>query len=124
MKAINKIIVIIVISNLFLVSLFPKVSYALSTRGHIIEAGKSVTDAVVAPLKGLFYVGPKHIRDAYQYEVYGREKEEKRGLLRYKLFALWRAPGEEAKAVIDGCVESVESLGAATKNIISIFFSD
>jgi hypothetical protein len=96
----------------------------MSVRGHIIEMSKSAQKVIIAPLKGVFIDGPQRIQDAYQYEVYGREKEEKRGLLRYKLFGLWRAPGEEAKAIIDGCVESIESLGEMGKSFLSIFFSD
>jgi hypothetical protein len=98
--------------------------WALSARGHLIAAGKSAKNAIIAPVRGVFYDGPRRIADAYQYEVYGREKEEKRGRFRYKVFALWRAPGEEAKAIIDGGVASVASLGEMTKNLLSIFFSD
>jgi hypothetical protein len=113
-----------VIFQLILMLLYPSTSCAMSARGHMIESARSLTNVIIAPLKGIFYAGPLRIRDAYQYEVYGREKEEKRGLLRYKLFAMWRAPGEEMKATIDGVVESVESLGSVTKNLLSIFFSD
>ena len=98
--------------------------YAKSVRGHIIGAGAELTNVVVAPIKGIVYTGPKNIQKAYDYEVHGREKAEKRGLFRYKMFAVWRAPGEELKATIDGCVEAVSSCGAAVNEIISAIFSD
>lgn len=118
----RKVLVLLFVS----VVLFLDVSsvWALSARGHIIAAAKSAHTAIMAPLRGVFYDGPQRIYDAYQYEVYGREKEEKRGRFRYKLFAFWRAPGEEAKATIDGCVQSVVSLGEMTKSLLSIVFSD
>ena len=120
----NRIIVYFTLFLLIIGALFPQWIEAKSVRGHIITAGRNLSDAVAAPLKGIFILGPRRIKDAYQYEVHGREKKEKRGLLRYKLFALWRAPGEEVKGIIDGCVDSVHSLGEMTKSIISIFFSD
>ena len=113
-------IVLVVIVGLLCVSNV----YAKSIRGHIIGAGQDLVNVVVAPIKGLVYTGPQKIKKAYDYEVYGREKEEKRGLFRYKMFAVWRAPGEELKATIDGCVEAVSSCGAAVNEIISAIFSD
>jgi hypothetical protein len=96
----------------------------MSFRGHMIDAGKNLTKGIIAPFKGIFYTGPQNIKKAYQYEVYGREKVEKRGLFRYKMFAFWRAPGEELKALIDGSVEAVSFGGDAIKNILSAIFSD
>ena len=99
-------------------------AYAHSVRHHLIDTGKNFTDALCSPLYGIFIQGPKNIKDAYQYEVWGREKEEERGLLRYRLFAIWRAPGEEMKGIIDGLVGSITSLGKSGKEFLSIFFSD
>ena len=79
---------------------------------------------VCAPLKGIFITGPQNIKKAYTSEVWDREKPTKRGLLRYKIFALWRAPGEEVKGLIDGLVESAQAGGDLLKNFLSIFFSD
>ncbi len=98
--------------------------HAKSVRGHFIGAGSELANVVVAPVKGLFYTGPQEIAEAYDYEVNRREKEEKRGLLRYKLFAIWRAPGEEVKATVSGVTESVKSCGNAVNEIVSAFFSD
>ncbi|MDP3921041.1 MAG: hypothetical protein Q8R76_09600 [Candidatus Omnitrophota bacterium] len=54
----------------------------------------------------------------------GREEESKRGQWKYRLFALWRAPGDQLKGMIDGVVESAESGGNMLKEFLSIFFSD
>jgi len=86
--------------------------------------GKDVVKVVSSPLYGMFIKGPKNIKKAYQDEVWGREKKEKRGLLRYKLFVIWRMPGEEIKGIIDGVVESVDAGVHFLKEAISIFFSD
>ncbi len=114
--------------NIFVLSLFiwgvSYPGYSYSARHHLINAGKNVGDVIVRPLHGIFVKGPKNIKDAYEYEVWGREEEQKRGLLRYRLFALWRAPGEEVKGIIDGLTGSVKALGNSCKEIISIFFSD
>lgn len=107
-----------------LLFLTPSSAQAKSVRGHIFEMSRSVYDAVKAPITGIFVDGPKRMYATYQYEVHGREKEEKRNLFRYKLFAIWRAPGEEVKAIIDGCTQSVEHLGTCAKEGISVFFSD
>ncbi len=98
--------------------------YAKSVRGHLFEMGDALCGIVKEPLRGAFISGPENIKKAYMYEVHQREKPEKRGLLRYRLLAFWRAPGEEAKGIVDGCVKGVESLGTMSKECISIFFSD
>lgn len=104
--------------------ILPKPAGALSLRHHLINMGRNTAQIVIAPVYGTFIAGPKKVKEAYMYEVWGREKEEKRGLLRYKLFALWRAPGEEAKSIIDGLSESVTSAGTVIKELLSILFSD
>ena len=116
---ISKIIIIALVSVFIISSV-----YAHSARHHVIDMGKSIIEAVFSPLYGIFIKGPKNVKEAYQYEVHEREDPQKRGLMRYKLFAIWRAPGEEAKGVIDGIVGSVKSLGNSLKEFISIFFSD
>jgi len=60
----------------------------------------------------------------YKYEVYEREKPEKRRLLRYKLFAIISAPAVEIKTVIDGIVDSAAYSGKFCKELLSIPFSD
>lgn len=117
----NKIRVIIFVIAL---ALFSQDVYAKSTRGHIITMGRSLVVCVGAPFYGIFVKGPKNVKEAYQYEVWGREKPEKRGRLRGKLFGIWRAPGEEAKGIIDGVVDSVTAAGRLCKEFLSIFFSD
>ncbi len=97
---------------------------AHSIRHHLIDMGKCLIRLTLSPLYGAFIQGPRNIKEAYEYEVYGNERSEKRGLLRKKLFALWRSPGEEAKAIIDGLVDSVKAGGRFTKEFLSIFFSD
>ncbi len=119
MKKFNKIIVIIILT--FLIN---NPIYAYSIRNHLINMSKNLVETIGAPLYGLFVEGPKRIKQAYKYEVYEREKPEKRNQTKYKLFGLWRAPGEEAKAIIDGSVDSVKSAGNFLKEFISIFFSD
>ncbi len=99
-------------------------AYAYSARHHLIEMGKNAGQMIGAPLEGIFINGPQNIKKAYTYEVWEREDQQKRGLLRYKLFALWRTPGEEAKGIIEGVVESVKAGGSLLKNLLSIFFSD
>ena len=97
---------------------------AHSIRHHLIDMGKNLVRLTISPIYGTFIKGPKNIKEAYNYEVYGSEKPEKRGILRKKLFALWRSPGEEAKGIIDGVVDSVKATGEFLKEFISIFFSD
>ncbi len=115
----NKVLIIIVL--LFSLSFN---AYSSSTRHHLINMGKNLTKCIFSPLYGIFIQGPKNIKEAYQYEVWEREKPEKRGQLRYKLFSLWRAPGEETKGIIDGLVDSTKAGGQVLKEFISIFFSD
>jgi hypothetical protein len=90
----------------------------------MIDTGKNLARLAISPLKGAFVIGPKYVKDAYQYEVYGLEKPEKRGRLRNKLFAIYRAPAEETKGIIDGLVDGVKAGGRALKEFISIFFGD
>lgn len=97
---------------------------AYSARHHLINMGRNLVELVFSPLYGVFIKGPKNIKEAYEYEVYGSEKPEKRGLLRKKLFAIWRSPGEEMKGSIDGLVDSAKAGGQFLKEFLSIFFSD
>lgn len=118
----NRKYVFFIILTLFLMLSAP--AHAKSARGHLIKAGSDITSAVYAPFEAIFITGPKKIKDVWNYEVNNREKPEKRGLFRYKAFSVWRAPGCEAKALIDGCVKSITKSGDAVTNLISIFFSD
>lgn len=120
MNKLNKILIIV---TLIIILCFSN-AYAYSIRHHLINMGKNLVEVVLSPLYGLFIKGPMNIKKAYNYEVYGREKPEKRGLLRYKLFAIWRSPGEQIKGTIDGLVDSVKSAGQFSKELLSIFFSD
>lgn len=120
MKKTNKILLFLLLVTLT----FSPNAYPYSARHHLINVGKSAIKIVIAPLHGLLIKGPQNIKDAYTYEAGKREKKEKRELLRYKLFAIWRAPGEEAKGIIDGVVEAVQAGGDLLKNFLSIFFSD
>ncbi|MDD5347046.1 MAG: hypothetical protein PHT59_00355 [Candidatus Omnitrophica bacterium] len=99
-------------------------AYAYSTEHHAVNMGRDLLNVVASPIKAVVYEGPRDIKQMYQYEVYGREKPEKRGLLRYKLFALWSAPAVELKAVINGLVQSVSFAGDFCKELLSIPFSD
>lgn len=99
-------------------------AYALSARHHVYNMGRSLTKAVVAPVRAAFITGPKEIRETWRYEVRNREQPEDRGKFRYKLFAIWRAPADEVKAILDGGVESVQETANFGKEFLSIFFSD
>ncbi|MCD6583323.1 MAG: hypothetical protein J7K71_01375 [Candidatus Omnitrophica bacterium] len=104
--------------------LSPSPSFSYSVRGHLINMGKNLVEFTFSPLYGALIKGPKNIKKAYSYEVWGREKPEKRGLLRYRLFAIWRAPGEEVKGIIEGLEKSIIAGADFIKELISIFFSD
>ena len=120
MKKINKVLIL----TLLIVTLYCNQVSAYSTRHHIINMGRNLIKSVFAPLYGFFVKGPKDIKDAYEYEVYGSDKPEKRGLLRQKLFAIWSSPGIETKAIIDGSVDSVSAAGGILKEFLNIFISD
>ena len=119
MQKISKVFIFSVITCALCVN-----TYSQSARHHVINMGRNTLKVVSAPLKGVFITGPQNIKKAYTYEVWERENPTKRGLLRYKVFALWRAPGEEIKGVIDGLVESIQAGGNLLKNFLSLFFSD
>lgn len=116
----KKIIIIITL----IVSAFYSQAYAHSTRHHLIDMGKNIGRCALYPLHGIFIKGPQNIKAAYQYEVYGLEKPEKRGHFHNKIVACWHAIGEEGKGIIDGLTTSVKSGGQALKEFISIFFGD
>ncbi|MFH1578124.1 MAG: hypothetical protein ABIC18_03525 [Candidatus Omnitrophota bacterium] len=120
MKKFSKITVI----TALIMSVFCSQTQAYSVRHHLINMGKSLVELTFSPLYGAFVKGPKNIKEAYEYEVYGSEKPEKQGLLRKKLFAFWRAPGEETKGLIDGIIGSTKAGGRFLKEFLSIFFSD
>lgn len=120
MRKLSKIILVITLTTF----VFCNQASAHSIRHHLIDMGKSLVRLTFSPLYGLCIKGPKNIKAAYEYEVYGSEKPEERGLLRKKLFALWRSPGEEAKGIIDGLVDSAVASGQFLKGFLSIFFSD
>jgi len=120
MKKLSRIIIIMAL----VISLCSRQVFAHSIRHHIIDMGKNLVKLTLSPLYGVFVQGPKNIKEAYTYEVYGSEKPEKRGLLWKKAFAIWRSPGEETKGIIDGLVDSVKAGGDFLKEFLSIFFSD
>lgn len=120
MRKLNRILIIIAL----IISVSCLQTEAYSTRHHLINMGKNTVKIAFSPLYGLFIKGPKNIKEAYRYEVYGSDKPEKRGLLRKKLFALWRSPGEAAKGLIDGLTDSAAAGGQFLKEFLSIFFSD
>ncbi|MFH1339400.1 MAG: hypothetical protein ABIH40_06130 [Candidatus Omnitrophota bacterium] len=120
MKTVSKFLITVTVSAL----VFCGKAEAHSVRHHLINMGKSLVRLTFSPLYGVFVKGPKNIKEAYEYEVYGSEKPEEKGLLRKKLFAFWRSPGEEAKGAIDGLVDSVDAGGRFMKEFLSIFFSD
>ena len=115
----SKIIVFLISLNLIYL-----VGYAHSARHHLIDMGKNLAKMSTYFFYATFVEGPRNIKKAWQYEVEGREKPEKRGLFRYKIFAVWRAFGEEMKAMVKGVAGSVKAAGSALEEFISIFFSD
>lgn len=118
----RKLINIIILLSLIL--FLSQKSYAYTTEHHLVNMGRNLLNVVFSPLKGAFIQGPQEIKKMYKYEVYEREKPEKRGLLRYKIFALWSAPAVELKAIIDGLVNSAAAGGKFFKEFLSIPFSD
>lgn len=119
MKRISRIFIIIV-----LLVFFSEKAEAYSMRHHLINMTRNIIRAGFSPLYGAFIKGPQNIKKAYTYEVWEKEKPEKRGLWRYRFFAFWRTPGEMTKGIIDGLVESIEATGEFLKEFLSIFFSD
>jgi hypothetical protein len=117
---------IILIFSLVCLTILYENSYAqaLSARHHLFNAAENIIRMIFAPFKGTFVTGPRNIREAYTYEVYEREDATKRGKLRYRLYGIWRAPGEEAKGIISGIAESVNYGAEALKELISIFWGD
>ncbi|MCK4249189.1 MAG: hypothetical protein KAV18_04860 [Candidatus Omnitrophica bacterium] len=120
----NKRIIIILFISLFISWLAAEDALALSTVHHTINIFKDLGMMAVSPLKGVLVTGPSNVKKAYIYEVYEREDVEDRGLLKYKLFGIWRAPGEELKGIVSGVVEGVDYGGQAIKEFASIFWSD
>jgi len=115
----SKIVVFLISLNLIYTA-----GYAHSVRHHLIDMGKSLAKMSTYFFYATFVEGPRNIKKAWQYEVEEREKPEKRGLLRYKIFAIWRAFGEEMKAMVKGVTGSIKAAGNALEELISIFFSD
>ncbi|MFH1655031.1 MAG: hypothetical protein ABH954_00260 [Candidatus Omnitrophota bacterium] len=113
---------ILITAILFLTLTSP--SFAYTTIHHFVNMGRDILNAASAPVKAVFINGPKNVKKMYEYEVYEREKPEKRNLLRYKLFAIISAPAVEMKALIDGVVDSVTYTGKFCKEFLSIPFSD
>lgn len=101
-----------------------RMSYGYTTEHHLVNMGRNLLNVIFSPLKGAIIKGPQEIKKMYSYEVHEREKPYKRGLLRYKIFALWRAPGVELKAIVDGVTNSIVSAGNFFKETLSIVFSD
>ncbi len=114
----------ILIVSLSVFFFFQNMCMALTAKHHLFNTCKDVLNIPLSVLKGVFVYAPQNVKKAYNYEVYQREKPEKRKKLRYKIFAIWRAPGEIVKGVIDGVTEGVLSGAKALKEVISIFFSD
>ena len=115
------------IGQILLICIFllsPCQTFALSPPHHLYNISRRLCEVVGAPIYGVFFQGPKNIKEAYVSEVWEQEKPENRGQLHRKLFALWRAPGEEAKGIIKGITDSVSSLGQAGTELISLFFGD
>lgn len=98
--------------------------YAYTPTHHLVNMGRDLLNVLASPFKAIFIKGPKEVKKMYDYEVHGREKPEKRGLLRYKLFAIWSAPAVEIKSVLDGVVDSVSYAGKFCKELLSLPFSD
>lgn len=104
--------------------LYCPASFALSTPHHLYSMSRACVRVIGALPYALFVQGPKNIKETYRQEVWEQEKEKHRGKMKYKLAGIARAPGEEAKAVVDGVVFLVTDTGAFCKDFISIFFGD
>lgn len=110
--------------SLLLVFLSYQTAFSRSVPHHLYNISRRLVAAAGAPLYGIFVQGPKSIKKAWHEEVWEQEKPEKRGKLKHKVAAIWRAPGEEMKGIIDGITSSVSNFGSALKEFISIFFGD
>jgi hypothetical protein len=113
---------IIICADIFLSSSPP--AFALASAHHLYNVSRRLCETVGAPFYGLLVQGPGNVKDAYVSEAWEQEKPENNGLLRNKLFGIYRAPGEEAKGIITGITDSVTSLGKACIELISVFFGD
>ena len=118
----NKLIRIFITVILFLTLATP--SFAYTTAHHFVNMGRDILNVISSPFKAIFLNGPKNVKKMYKYEVYEREKPEKRNVFRYKLFAIISAPAVEMKALIDGIVDSCTYTGKFCKEFLSIPFSD
>ncbi|MFA5363356.1 MAG: hypothetical protein WC335_09015 [Candidatus Omnitrophota bacterium] len=99
-------------------------AFALASAHHLYNASRRLCETAGAPFYGLLVQGPKNVKDAYVSEVREQEKPENNGLLRNKIFGIYRAPGEEIKGIITGVTDSVTSFGKACIEFISVFFGD
>ena len=118
----NRLNRILITTCLFLTLTSP--SFAYTTPHHFVNMGRDLLNVVVSPVKAVFVNGPKNVKKMYKYEVYERERPEKRKLFRYKLFAIISAPAVEIKALIDGIVDSISYSGKFCKEFLSLTFSD
>ena len=103
---------------------FCQQAFALSTVHHLYLISRRLVEVVGGPFYGIFVQGPKNVKAAYHAEVWEQEKPYKNGTFKYKAAGVLRAPGEEAKGLVDGVTGSVTSAGKAAKEFISIFFGD
>ena len=110
--------------SLSLHSFFCPPAFCRSTPDHLYRISRRLVATAGAPLYGIFVQGPKNVKEAWQEEVWEQEKPENRGKLKHKMAGIWRAPGEEAKGIIDGITSSVSNFGTALKEFVSIFFGD
>ncbi|MCM8789560.1 MAG: hypothetical protein NC916_00855 [Candidatus Omnitrophica bacterium] len=99
-------------------------AYSRSVPHHVYNISRRLVATAGAPFYGILVDGPRNIKKVWHEEVWGQEKPENRGKLKYRVAAIWRAPGEEMKGIIDGITYSVSNFGAALKELVSIFFGD
>lgn len=119
MKKISKLLIIVIMAFSFC-----QQAFALSTVHHLYLISRRLVEVVGGPFYGIFVQGPKNVKAAYHAEVWEQEKPYKNGTLKFKVAGVLRAPGEEAKGLVDGITDSVSSGGNALKHFISIFFGD
>ena len=98
-------------------------AFALSTVHHLYLISRRLVEVVGSPFYGIFVQGPKNVKAAYHAEVWEQEKPYKNGTLKFKAAGVLRAPGEEAKGLVDGITDSVSSGGNALNNS-SQYFSE
>jgi len=116
-------LIIIALAGTLMLPIAPN-AYAHNPPHHVYLIFRRLTQAVLAPFQGVFFDGPRMIKDAYVSEVWEQEKPEKRGKFLFKVVGVLRAPGEEAKGAVGGVKKSAGKFCDAATELVSLFSGD